>query len=574
MKTKTHRGAALLVVLLIVMVITILSLGFLSRSNVELACGENMTLRTQMDYLAESGLEHARGLILNPHDIAGEYWAGAGGQQLAPGGNDYYEVAVVKLGECDYQVGCDAYRLRGGQEIGHSSLGAKLRLDPCIAFWVGTDAGIGQRIIIDGDVYCNGTLMNQGVINGDVFAESLNGGIRGQHEVTGDLSLQWPRVTVADFTSNYPVQTVGSSLSNQTFGPYVPARVCHRSGNLTLNGDVQIEGMLVVEGDLVVRGNANVVTAVKNLPAFLVTGDLIIDSGGQLDVYGLGVVDGKVKVSAGTAGVNILGGLFVKNLFERITVDSSGGGNSGTLCNNPTWRPVTGKSGGALEFDGVDDKVEDSIAGDYLNGLSAVTVSLWVKSDVIGQDRGILFSCAPTGADGDLGIRYDLAGVSGNGDSSIKASIRTTSGHTQIESSSNVQTTMWQHLAIVWQSGTSLKLYVNGQLDPLLYDMGSVGGTITGVQKLMLGCGSQGIHWDGMIDDVRIYSRALDPNEIYPPVDGLANLVTHWKLDELGADVTVTASPSKTAIVAWSQTGEARNWGSAADAFYRSIERK
>ncbi len=69
MKRKKRKGVALLVVLFIVMAITILSLGFLSRSDIELACGENMILRTQMDYLAESGLEHARGLILNPQDI-------------------------------------------------------------------------------------------------------------------------------------------------------------------------------------------------------------------------------------------------------------------------------------------------------------------------------------------------------------------------------------------------------------------------------------------------------------------------------------------------------------------------
>ena len=56
------KGAALLVVLFIVMAITVLSLGFLSASDMELACGQNMILRTQMDYLAESGLEHARGL--------------------------------------------------------------------------------------------------------------------------------------------------------------------------------------------------------------------------------------------------------------------------------------------------------------------------------------------------------------------------------------------------------------------------------------------------------------------------------------------------------------------------------
>jgi len=132
-KNRTHRsGMALLVVLIIVMAITILSLGFLSRSDVELACGENMILRTQMDYLAESGLEHARGLILNPQDVSSEYWTGSDGLQLVSG-NDYYDVNVVKLGECNYQLTCDAYRMKNGERFGSSRLTGELRLDPCIA---------------------------------------------------------------------------------------------------------------------------------------------------------------------------------------------------------------------------------------------------------------------------------------------------------------------------------------------------------------------------------------------------------------------------------------------------------
>ena len=93
-------------VLFIVMVITVLSLGFLSRSDVELACGRNMVLRTQMDYLAESGLEHARGLILNPQDVAAEYWTGAAGQQLVAGSDDYYDVEVIRDSNdyCNYII--------------------------------------------------------------------------------------------------------------------------------------------------------------------------------------------------------------------------------------------------------------------------------------------------------------------------------------------------------------------------------------------------------------------------------------------------------------------------------------
>jgi len=573
---KRQEGAALLVVLMVVMAVTILSLGFLSRSDVELACGENMILRTQMDYLAESGLEHARGLILNPQDVDSEFWTGDVGQQIASG-NDYYDVNVTWLGQCNYRITSSAYRQKDGEEVGRSSLTAELRLDPCIAYWVETsnDQQLSSAVTVNGDVYCGGNLKNFGAINGDVFANSLSGSITGQHKAVGDLSLDWPRVTVEDFTSKYPVQTIYStSLSGETFGPYNPVRVCHRAGDLELAGNVQIESMLVVDGDLTIRGVGNVITAEKNLPALLVSGDVIIEGGGKLDVYGLAVVKRQMQISAGAASVNVLGGLFTEDDIVETTADSSGNGNNATLYNDPTWHPTGGQTGGAVEFDGVDDRVEDAGASSYLNGLSAITVSLWVKSDVTYQDRGILFTSDPTSADEELGIRYDKSGASGGGVKGIKASIRTTSGYTQIESASYVQTTAWQHLALVWESGSALKLYIDGKLDPLRYDMGPLSGTVSGVQKLMLGRGTKDKYWDGLIDDVRIYNRTLDANDIYPPTDGLAGLVGHWKLDEGGiGNITITAAPSKTAVVVWSQEGVEEKWGQAAGAFFRSIER-
>ena len=162
-KNKKHRGAALLVVLFIVMAITILAFGFLSRSDVELACGQNMALRTATDYLAESGLQHARGLILNPQDVSTEYWTGATGQQLVAGSSDYYDVAVTKLGPCNYQITSEAYRQKGTEKIGRSNLTAELRLDPCYC-----ESGLALRgfresqTTVNGDVYCNGDLSGIG----------------------------------------------------------------------------------------------------------------------------------------------------------------------------------------------------------------------------------------------------------------------------------------------------------------------------------------------------------------------------------------------------------------------------
>lgn len=579
--TINRKGAALLVVLFIVMAITVLSLGFLSRSDVELTCGANMLLRTQTDYLAESGLEHARGLILNSQDVGSEYWTGATGQQITAG-DDYYDVTVVRddsdpTDRCSYIIDCNSYRLRGGEKVGRSSLRGRLRLDPCIALWSGLDILVSSNVTINGDVYCDGTLTNNGVVNGDVFSNKLNGIIGGQHKALGDLSLGWPGVTVADFTSYYSVQAIGNNLSGVTLGPYEPVKVCyHGSGDVEFGGGVQIEGMLLVDGDLIIRGNGNIVTAGKNLPGVFVTGDLKVEIGGELHIDGLVVVDGQVQINAGAVGMNVVGGLFTENGIVETATDSSGNGNNGTVFDEPSWQPGGGQIGGAVEFDRIDDKIEEPVAGSYLNGLSALTVTVWLKSDVTNDDRGILFGREPTGGDEDLGIRYDRYGAFGGGSEVIKASIRTTSGSTQIESTSHVQTTSWQHLALVWESGSSLKLYIDGQLNLLSYDHGPLLGTVSGVEKLMLGRGGKGRYWDGLVDDFRIYSRALDGNEInnlYQHIDVSGSLL-HWELDEDGnSNSVISASPEKTAILVW-QSGAAQKWGQAGGAFFRSIERR
>ncbi|MHC4679209.1 MAG: hypothetical protein ACYTEK_10970, partial [Planctomycetota bacterium] len=151
--TSERTGAALLVVLFIVMAITITALGFVSQSDVELACGQNMVMRAQMDYLAESGLEHARGLILNPQDVGppDEYWKGGTNLQLSSG-SDFYEVRVDRdAGDfCNYIIDCNAYREKGAERIGLSRLHAELRLDPCIAYWAGSDTTVWPQMTING----------------------------------------------------------------------------------------------------------------------------------------------------------------------------------------------------------------------------------------------------------------------------------------------------------------------------------------------------------------------------------------------------------------------------------------
>jgi len=336
---NTRPGVALLVVLFIVMTITILSLGFLSRSDVELACGENMILKTQMDYLAESGLEHAKGLILSPQDVDSEYWTGAVGQQLSTSNDDYYDVNVVKLGECNYQITSDAYREKNGERIGRSSLQGELRLDPCIAYWVAVGTPISQRITINGDVYCNGDLTNNGTIGGDVFTA---GGITNTGSITGQMypnntkpvDVNWPGLEISDFSSQYYYDGSGPYLVQEVAdgnysgvswpppNPGNPAGIYYCNGDLRLEEDVIINGTLVVDRKLIISGGGNRITAIKNFPAIIIGDHLEIKAseGAGVTVEGLIQSRNGVHIRDGVenALIEIVGGLFTQSRGIRI----------------------------------------------------------------------------------------------------------------------------------------------------------------------------------------------------------------------------------------------------------------
>ncbi len=313
----------MLVVLIIVMAITITALGFMSQSDVELACGQNMVLRTQMDYLAESGLEHARGLILNPQDVSAEYWTGGPGLQLVSGSNDRYDVTVSRVAtdRCNYIIDCSAYREKGAERVGLSRLQAQLRLDPCIAYWVGSSVTVWPQMTIKGDVYCEATLTNNGSIDGDVFAvDAITGtGITGRRNesVTPGYPVVWPGLAIA--TTYYIGSTPYSAEPNlpsepSNPSPNNPAGIRYCVGDVNMPGNVIINGTLVVTGKLTVSG-ANTITAVKNFPALLVGGQVVMKDDSSLEINGLAQINGPITFDSGvtTANLQVTGGLFINS---------------------------------------------------------------------------------------------------------------------------------------------------------------------------------------------------------------------------------------------------------------------
>ena len=206
-----------------------------------------------------------------------------------------------------------------------------------------------------------------------------------------------------------------------------------------------------------------------------------------------------------------------------VAVDSSGSGHDGVIS-GATWTPggADGK-GYCLAFSG-GATVRDDDAEDFINGLDGVTFSLWIKSNAIGTDSGFLWLIEPDGGDSG-GMRYDAASWAWEGGTNlVKMSLQSTGAHMVLEGSDNKQTTAWQHLAVTWTSGEGLKLYIDGELDtPRGVDPPS-SGVITAVTTLIVGKGCKDeaadAGWDGLIDDIRIYSRALSQEEIQAIIKG------------------------------------------------------
>ena len=199
----------------------------------------------------------------------------------------------------------------------------------------------------------------------------------------------------------------------------------------------------------------------------------------------------------------------------KYAFDRSGNSGYASFSKGSALKFNGGKIGGALQTDGRGGASVNN-GKNLINGLKAFTVVLWIKSDEVGTDSGFIYPKTPNGHDDTFALRYDAEGYSGGGANVIKAGLTTTGGKQFYESASNVQTTEWQHLALTWQSGKQIALYINGMLDQPTFNTPATQGEVTGANKLLIGRGGKdrGRAWDGLIDDVRLYNRALSAKEI------------------------------------------------------------
>ena len=193
------------------------------------------------------------------------------------------------------------------------------------------------------------------------------------------------------------------------------------------------------------------------------------------------------------------------------------GGPDGVLQGGPTWQPSLGL-GGALQFDGVDDQV-DIGAFNLLAGRE-VSISVWFRADELGRPMRFISK-----ADNSATARHlfaigitPLSGIPGVVE--FRLATDALQRHRRWAPGVKLEVQRWYHMVAWYQSGTGMKIYLDGAEVAL-----NTGSALTGIIlnndiDTKIGNQSDAATEDnkrpyrGLLDDMRIYSWALSEADI------------------------------------------------------------
>ena len=239
------------------------------------------------------------------------------------------------------------------------------------------------------------------------------------------------------------------------------------------------------------------------------------------DVAGNQTTSSSVTVTVQNAGSTLTTGLVGYWPFDDASgtraKDSSGYGNNGNLLGDAAWG--TGFLHGCLALDGQSGYVQVPSTPNLEQVTNAVTICAWVKfgtnivhtaGDMQDVARKVISETnnpAPYSA-------YDLV-VQDFGSGTFKARMGVTRASDSTRGTSDWGSAhtygSWCHLAGVYD-GSTVQIYVNGILESSVAFSGAV---LQVAQPLCLGrYGTVGEAVDGLMDDLRLYNRALSAAEI------------------------------------------------------------
>jgi hypothetical protein len=185
--------------------------------------------------------------------------------------------------------------------------------------------------------------------------------------------------------------------------------------------------------------------------------------------------------------------------------DRSGGGHPLTLGTGASW--TTLRAGGELTLDG---QTGYAATSSVLDTTAPFTVSAWVR---LAADASTTTMQTAVSQDGTTASRFLLQYDDTVGTWAFKVRSADQSSKVSAVDTTPAQRGVWTHLTGVWD-GTRVQLYVGGELK------GSADTTLSWAATSGLNVGRA--RWNGAyvnffqgaVDDVRVYSRALTAQEI------------------------------------------------------------
>ncbi len=215
---------------------------------------------------------------------------------------------------------------------------------------------------------------------------------------------------------------------------------------------------------------------------------------------------------------NLVGHWKLDETSGTTATDSSAGGNNGTMAGglDAGTDSAAGKVSTALDFDGTDDRITHGLALPKTEG----TIAHWVRPAQI-RDMVAYYEadCITSDCDGKGSAMSNLeihTGISSN-----KAYLVYQDGapaaQIKVENlGPNLTAGEWVHMAATWDTSGNAHLYLNGaRLGSQDMSALTFAGLTQSVTQLgRVGDGQTNRHWDGEMDDVRVYSRALSAQEI------------------------------------------------------------
>ena len=182
--------------------------------------------------------------------------------------------------------------------------------------------------------------------------------------------------------------------------------------------------------------------------------------------------------------------------------DKSGNGNDGKLF-GATW--VEDKGDKALSFDGINDYV-DCGNNTSVNIADALTIEFWIKPDIQPKVNTRIVSKGDTGMGKPEGYQYMVYLRS------RKINFHLSNGNKIKDIAASVTIGAMQHIVLTWD-GNTMKIFVNGEKKATGKLVGPLNSNDND-RGLYIGSSKGGSYFKGVLNEVRIYNRALSEEKI------------------------------------------------------------